>query len=163
MLKPLIFRILYLCNTSSKIIFYFQDLATRSSDSAEFISRYKEAAGSQNSVSLAPMLEILHGIACPDGGSSSVEAATTTKRYLKAKSEGMSRARSGTGTDMNALKEKLLLHVGPRAIHEQGKSSDNLAGFVRPGPFSHNAMVPKYVRTDIVPKKGPPGSTIYNP
>lgn len=83
------------------------------------------------------MLEILHGIACPDTGSSSIETATTTKRYLRAKSEGMSRGRSGTGTDMNALKEKLLLHVGPRAIHEQAKPTDSLAGFVRPGPFSH--------------------------
>ena len=83
------------------------------------------------------MLEILHGIACPDAGASNIETATTTKRYLKAKSEGMSRGRSGTGTDMNALKEKLLLHVGPRAIHEQAKPTSTSVGFVRPGPFSH--------------------------
>ena len=88
-------------------------------------------------MSLAPMLEILHGIACPDAGVSNIETATTTKRYLKAKSEAMSRGRSGTGTDMNALKEKLKLHVGSRAVPEEGKGAGTLSGFSRPGPFSH--------------------------
>jgi gamma-tubulin complex component 2 len=92
------------------------------------------------------MLEILHGIACPDIGVSSIQTSTTTKKYLKAKSEAMSRGRAGTGTDMNALKEKLLLHVGPRAIPEQGKGPATPSGFSRPGPFSHRT----YMTNDFV-------------
>ena len=83
------------------------------------------------------MLEILHGIVCPETGASHVETSTTTKRYLKAKSEAMSGGRSGTGTDLKALKEKLLLQVGPRAIHEQGKGAGVPGNISRPGPFSH--------------------------
>ena len=88
-------------------------------------------------MSLAPMLEILHGIACPENGSSSIQTSATTKKYLKAKSEAMSGGRSGATTDMNALKEKLKLHVGTRALQEQGKSAVDSNNYARPGPFSH--------------------------
>merc|ERR1719361_627059 len=88
-------------------------------------------------MSLAPMLEILHGIACPESGSSSIQTSATTKKYLKAKSEAMSGGRSGATTDMNALKEKLKLHVGTRALQEQGKSAVDSNNYARPGPFSH--------------------------
>ena len=97
-------------------------------------------------MSVAPMLEILHGIVCPDTGASNAEMSAKTKKYLKAKSETMPGGRSGLGTDLKALKEKLLLQVGPNAVLDQVKGSGGPNISARPGPFSHR----KHLTNDFV-------------
>jgi hypothetical protein len=69
-------------------------LAAFSTSPADFISKYKEASG-ENCRNLAPMLEVLHGIASQE----------TTKKFLASK---VVLHESG---GIKALKEKLLQQV----------------------------------------------------
>ena len=79
---------------------HFQALVGISSNPKEFEARYAEALN-ENCHNLAPMLEVLHGIASNE----------TTKKHLAAKAAKAAQQDSG---GIQALKDKLLKQVSHR-------------------------------------------------
>ena len=82
---------------------HLQELAGQAAtqnSTAEFIQKYKEAAGG-NCANLAPMMEILHGITAND----------VTRKYLESK------AKESTKHDYHSLKERLLQQASKISFH----------------------------------------------
>ncbi len=89
-----------------------QEAASMSTKPREFVDKYK-AAAAQSTQNLAPMVEVLHGI-CLD--------SETRAHFSSAAGRDRSGISIGGGglTDFQALKEKLLQQVGPRAVPDSG-------------------------------------------